>query len=115
MTPAPLPRRDFLKLAGGTIVALGVGHESHAAAPSKPAGIRLIVRGDDMGFSHSGNEALIRCHREGIETSIEVIAPSPWFPEAAGSDGRTLTRTSKICNRGFIRFRRCCRIATSAY
>ncbi len=44
--------------------------------------IRLIVRGDDMGFSHSGNEALIKCYREGIEKSIEVIVPSPWFPEA---------------------------------
>lgn len=43
---------------------------------------RLIVRGDDMGFSHSGNEALIKCYKEGIETSIEVIVPSPWFPEA---------------------------------
>ena len=43
---------------------------------------RLIVRGDDMGFSHSGNEALIKCYKAGIETSIEVIAPSPWFPEA---------------------------------
>jgi predicted glycoside hydrolase/deacetylase ChbG (UPF0249 family) len=44
--------------------------------------IRLIVRGDDMGFSHSGNEALIKCYKEGIEKSIEVIVPSPWFPEA---------------------------------
>lgn len=43
---------------------------------------RLIVRGDDMGFSHSGNEALIKCYKEGIQTSIEVIVPSPWFPEA---------------------------------
>lgn len=43
---------------------------------------RLIVRGDDMGFSHSGNEALIKTYREGIETTIEVIVPSPWFPEA---------------------------------
>ncbi|WP_207219944.1 ChbG/HpnK family deacetylase [Emticicia agri] len=43
---------------------------------------KLIVRGDDMGFSHSGNEALIKCYKEGIETSIEVIVPSPWFPEA---------------------------------
>ncbi len=43
---------------------------------------RLIVRGDDMGFSHSGNEALIKSFREGIETSIEIIVPSPWFPEA---------------------------------
>ncbi|MBN8857928.1 MAG: polysaccharide deacetylase family protein [Sphingobacteriales bacterium] len=43
---------------------------------------RLIVRGDDMGFSHSGNLALIRSYNEGIERSVEVIVPSPWFPEA---------------------------------
>lgn len=45
-------------------------------------GPRLIVRGDDMGYSHAGNEALIKCYTEGIQTSIEVIVPSPWFPEA---------------------------------
>ncbi len=45
--------------------------------------IQLIVRGDDMGFSHSGNVALIKAFTEGIESSIEVIVPSPWFPEAA--------------------------------
>lgn len=49
-------------------------------AQQKPP--RLIIRGDDMGFSHSGNEALIKCYKEGIEKSIEVIVPSPWFPEA---------------------------------
>ncbi len=43
---------------------------------------RLIVRGDDMGYSHSGNQALIKSYKQGIETSIEVIVPSPWFPEA---------------------------------
>lgn len=43
---------------------------------------RLIVRGDDMGFSHSGNVALVEAYKNGIETSIEVIVPSPWFPEA---------------------------------
>ncbi len=43
---------------------------------------RLIIRGDDMGYSHSGNEALIKCSKEGIQKSIEVIVPSPWFPEA---------------------------------
>lgn len=43
---------------------------------------RLIVRGDDMGFSHSGNMALVKTFQEGIETSIEVIVPAPWFPEA---------------------------------
>jgi predicted glycoside hydrolase/deacetylase ChbG (UPF0249 family) len=36
-----------------------------------------------MGFSHSGNLALIRSYQEGLESSIEVIAASPWFPEAA--------------------------------
>ncbi|MDB5221832.1 MAG: ChbG/HpnK family deacetylase [Chitinophagaceae bacterium] len=44
--------------------------------------IRLIVRGDDMGYTHSGNVALIKSYQEGIETSIEVIVASPWFPEA---------------------------------
>ena len=43
---------------------------------------RLIVRGDDMGYAHSGNEALIKCSIDGIQTSIEIIVPSPWFPEA---------------------------------
>ena len=49
-------------------------------AQQKP--ISLIVRGDDMGYSHAGNEAIIKSNKEGIETSIEVIVPSPWFPEA---------------------------------
>lgn len=43
---------------------------------------KLIIRSDDMGFSHSGNLALIKTYKEGITTSIEVIVPSPWFPEA---------------------------------
>ena len=53
---------------------------SNCFAQNQPP--RLIVRGDDMGFSHSGNLALIKCFKEGIEKSIEVIVPSPWFPEA---------------------------------
>ncbi len=52
----------------------------NAAAQTRTT--RLIVRGDDMGYSHSGNEALIKCYKEGIERSIEVIVASPWFPEA---------------------------------
>jgi predicted glycoside hydrolase/deacetylase ChbG (UPF0249 family) len=80
-------RRDFLTLsaAGTSLVALNAlpTASTRAADARASKAIRLIVRGDDMGFSHSGNEALIKCHREGIETSIEVIAPAPWFPEAA--------------------------------
>ncbi len=58
--------------------------KTYSGIESKPIqdGPRLIVRGDDMGFSHSANQALIKCYKEGIETSIEVIVPSPWFPQA---------------------------------
>ncbi len=53
---------------------------SSCASAQQPA--RLIIRGDDMGYSHSGNLAIVKCFKEGIEQSIEVIVPSPWFPEA---------------------------------
>jgi predicted glycoside hydrolase/deacetylase ChbG (UPF0249 family) len=55
---------------------------SGTAIFSQTKPIRVIIRGDDMGYAHSGNEALIKAFKEGIETSIEVIVPSPWFPEA---------------------------------
>ncbi|MFT4022586.1 MAG: serine hydrolase, partial [Flavihumibacter sp.] len=51
--------------------------------PYRPNAPKLVIRGDDMGYSHSGNLALMKSYRQGIETTIEVIAPSPWFPEAA--------------------------------
>ena len=79
MPPLSPHRRDFLKFSA---TAFGTAALSLRAAAPRPGTIRLIVRGDDMGFSHSGNAVLIQCYREGIETSIEVIAPSPWFPEA---------------------------------
>lgn len=42
---------------------------------------KLIIRGDDMGFSHAANDALIKSYKEGIETSIEILVSSPWFLE----------------------------------
>ncbi|HLN96771.1 MAG TPA: polysaccharide deacetylase family protein [Flavobacterium sp.] len=54
----------------------------HLVAGQQTQTTRLIVRGDDMGYSHSGNEALIECYKGGIQKTIEVIVPSPWFPEA---------------------------------
>jgi CubicO group peptidase (beta-lactamase class C family)/predicted glycoside hydrolase/deacetylase ChbG (UPF0249 family) len=65
----------FNKNAARTLIKAVISPEV-ANAP------KLIVRGDDMGYSHSGNEALIKSYVEGIETSIEIIVPSPWFPEA---------------------------------
>ena len=49
---------------------------------AQPGSARLIVRADDMGFSHSGNAAAIKTYKEGIVRSVEVLVPSPWFPEA---------------------------------
>ncbi len=43
---------------------------------------RLIVRVDDMGCSHATNLGILRSFEEGIATSVEVMAPTPWFPEA---------------------------------
>lgn len=44
--------------------------------------IRLIVRGDDIGFCHAANEGCIKSFREGIMKSVEVMVPAPWFNEA---------------------------------
>jgi predicted glycoside hydrolase/deacetylase ChbG (UPF0249 family) len=44
--------------------------------------IRLIVRGDDMGSSHAANLACMEAFEKGVMTSVEVMVPTPWFPEA---------------------------------
>ncbi len=46
--------------------------------------IRLIVRGDDMGFSHYANLGCIKAYQEGILTAVEVMAPCDYFLEAVG-------------------------------
>ncbi len=57
-----------------------------AACVSLPAQTlhpRLIVRADDMGSFQSSNLACMEGYKNGIQTSIEVMAVAPWFPEAA--------------------------------
>jgi predicted glycoside hydrolase/deacetylase ChbG (UPF0249 family) len=81
-----LSRREFAALsaasaAGALFARPALAHERDLAVPPL-APPRLIVRGDDMGYSHSGNEAIMASSVRGIQTSIEIIAPSPWFPEA---------------------------------
>ena len=44
--------------------------------------IRLIVRGDDMGFSHYANIGCIKAYQEGILTAVEVMVPCDSFLEA---------------------------------
>ncbi|MBL7184937.1 MAG: polysaccharide deacetylase family protein [Phycisphaerae bacterium] len=54
----------------------------HAQSAARDGSIRLIVRGDDIGSSHAANVACIRSYTEGIMTSVEIMAPCGWFPEA---------------------------------
>ncbi len=44
---------------------------------------RLIVRADDMGSFRAANIAMMEGAKNGIETSIEVMVVTAWFPEAA--------------------------------
>jgi chitin disaccharide deacetylase len=44
--------------------------------------IYLIIRGDDIGSSHSSNIACIQSYQSGIMRSTEIMVPCPWFPEA---------------------------------
>jgi len=45
--------------------------------------IYLIIRVDDMGFAHAGNEGMLQTLEAGVATSVEVMVPGPWFEEAA--------------------------------
>ncbi|MDR1557262.1 MAG: ChbG/HpnK family deacetylase [Tannerellaceae bacterium] len=44
--------------------------------------IRLIIRSDDMGSFHSANMASVECYTNGVQTSVELMVVTPWFPEA---------------------------------
>ena len=55
----------------------------HGVRSDDSEAIRLIVRGDDIGSSHAANGACIRCYRDGIVRSVEVMVSAPWFNEAA--------------------------------
>ena len=52
------------------------------AFPQANSGINLLVRGDDIGSSHTANLACIESYRNGIVRSVELMVPGPWFPEA---------------------------------
>ena len=64
-------------LIGVTLFCFSVAASAQSNQPP-----RLIVRGDDMGFAQSANEALLRASVSGIQTSIEIMPNTPWFPQA---------------------------------
>jgi chitin disaccharide deacetylase len=44
--------------------------------------IVLAVRADDIGFTHGGNLGIIQSCTQGIARTAEILATTPWFPEA---------------------------------
>ena len=54
-----------------TICAAGLAQEP----------IRLVVRGDDFGYTQASNRAMERAFSEGVMTSASVLVPGPWFRE----------------------------------
>jgi hypothetical protein len=45
--------------------------------------IILITRADDLGYTHTGNVAILHCMRNGIIRCAAILVPSPWFEEGA--------------------------------
>jgi predicted glycoside hydrolase/deacetylase ChbG (UPF0249 family) len=78
-------RTALLPSASALVALLLAGPTSSTAAETTApdAAIRLIVRGDDMGFAHASNPAVLRCFNDGVMRTVEVLALGPWFPEAA--------------------------------
>lgn len=75
----------LLLLAGAPVIA-------HAQTASKTLAERLgysrdaklvIIHADDLGMTHSVNEASIKGLESGLITSASMMAPTPWFPEIA--------------------------------
>ena len=74
--------RFFLTLAAVLsvfVVSCTVGRDSKDNVAGE---IRLIVRGDDIGFCHGANAAFEQAYKNGILTCAEVMVPAPWFNEA---------------------------------
>ena len=69
-------RRAALPLIGCLSLAAAMPLSAQKANP------QLIVRADDMGSFRAANIACLAGYQKGIETDIEVMVVTAWFPEA---------------------------------
>lgn len=76
------PRHILLAGLLLTVIYAEVSDELYAQGARQNKGVRLIVRGDDIGSCHAANVACIQSYTEGIMTTVELMVPCPWFPEA---------------------------------
>ena len=54
----------------------------YAQSAARDKRVSLVVRGDDIGSCHAANVACMQSYKEGIMTSVELMVPCSWFPEA---------------------------------
>jgi predicted glycoside hydrolase/deacetylase ChbG (UPF0249 family) len=62
-----------------TFLALGQSIQERLGYPADTK--LLIIHADDIGVSHSENEATIKAFEKGIVSSGSIMVPCPWLPE----------------------------------
>ncbi|NJK93587.1 MAG: ChbG/HpnK family deacetylase [Bacteroidales bacterium] len=73
-------KRHFILFISIILFTYPIAKSQNGIAPDE---IYLIIRADDIASSQAANEAIIKCYKEGITKSTEIMVPSPWFVEAA--------------------------------
>jgi predicted glycoside hydrolase/deacetylase ChbG (UPF0249 family) len=70
-----LPRQSLVAV----LLALALA----SAGAGEADAIRLIIMADDLGAAQAVNQGTFEALREGVATTTNVIAPGPWFLQAA--------------------------------
>ena len=82
--PKALRRASFLPGLLGILGSCGVAPPPPPLLPESvgPAGPRLLIRSDDLGFSHGANAANERLSQSGLVMNVSILFCAPWYREA---------------------------------